>query len=65
MFATGESDEYPQWALPLLTKRMLYQDYGIVFSDMSLSDVLDAMRLRTLENQRERAIHDREQSRNG
>ncbi|MCI0551268.1 MAG: hypothetical protein L0287_09955 [Anaerolineae bacterium] len=46
------TDEYPAWALPLLVRRMLWQQYGIAFLDYEFDDLLQAMRLNSLEVER-------------
>lgn len=53
MFAMGETDEYPLWALPLLARRLLWKEYGIPFEDFEFEDVLIAMRLQKLETDRD------------
>lgn len=62
MFVTGETDEYPDWSLPLLVRRMLWQQYGIPFKDLEFGDILQALRLHTMERQRESYLN-REHSR--
>ncbi len=52
-FVTGDSDTYPDWALPLIYRRMLWQEYGIAIPDFSFEDVMLAIRLRSLEAQRQ------------
>ncbi len=54
MFTMGDTDEYPQWALPFLTARMLWQSYGIQVSSYDMNFLLGALRLHSLENQREK-----------
>lgn len=54
MFMTGESDEYPAWALPLIVRRMLWKEYGVAFGEIQFEDVLKAMRLHSMENQRDK-----------
>lgn len=53
MFGMGETDEYPLWCLPLLARRLLWKDYGIPFDDFEFNDIMLAMSLQNLENQRE------------
>jgi hypothetical protein len=48
----GDSDEYPGWALPLIYRRMLWQQYGVVMPDFDFQELLNAIRLYGLENER-------------
>ena len=48
----GDTDEYPSWALPLIYRRVLWQEYGVPLPDFNFEDMLLALRLRSLEAQR-------------
>jgi hypothetical protein len=52
----GDNDEYPSWALPLVYRRMLWQEYGIAVQDFSFEDMMLAIRLRALEAERQNYI---------
>lgn len=59
LFAMGEMDEYPSWALPLLVRRMYWKDYGIILDALTFEEMLDVMRLNTMEKQREQYEQDK------
>lgn len=48
-YSAGLTDKLPEWAGPLTVRRLLWQEYGIAFSDASLEDVFNILRLETAE----------------
>ena len=55
-FETGDSDEPPDWALPLVYRRMLWKEYGIVVPDFMFSDFVDAIHFHGMEAERRRNL---------
>jgi hypothetical protein len=48
----GDTDEYPSWALPLIYRRLLWQEYGVSLPGFDFEDMMLAFRLRSMEAQR-------------